>query len=258
MPTYLSSVKVGKALKLADRSSVTTALITGKGEPLFGEKSRGHVLQYLNMLNQIGIPLIEIQTSGYGLDEDTLSDLSVHGVTTVAVSCVSDSNNKNQEIFGKDYEDFRSVVGRIHKHGMMARLCCTMCAGYTESVESVRALIWTCKHLGIEQLSLVDVTTPENTNDQVVSEWIVDHLVDPRQLSDVFNEIRDCGKPLMLLMHGGSVYDVDGVSVCIRRCLTQDTDANELRQVIVYPNGETRYSWTLPAAKIIRGDASEQ
>jgi MoaA/NifB/PqqE/SkfB family radical SAM enzyme len=253
MPDYLSP-KVQKALRLAELCGVSTALITGKGEPLYGDKAYRHTFQYLDYLHAFRIPFIEIQTSGYGLDNDTLSRLAAKGVTTVAISCVSDSLSKNREIYGDDYEDPFEIARRIHDCGMMVRLCCSMCGGYVESPESVSHLIQSCACSGIEQLSFVPVRTIEAAENVGVREWVHKHEINSKTMEFLYDKIRRRGEKLMTLMHGGEVYDVDGVSVCIRHCLTNDADSDALRQVIVYPNGETRYSWTSRAARLIRGE----
>jgi hypothetical protein len=254
MPSILSP-KVSKALRLAELSGVSTALITGKGEPLFSAKSYDHILQYLALLDKFRIPFIELQTSGYALDQSTLEEFSQMGMTTVAISCVSDSLSRNREIFGEDYEDPFKIADRIHFCGMMVRLCCTMCKGYTESWESVEHLISSAAVAGIEQVSFVPVTSPEKSESPAVFDWTAKHEINSGCIEWLYERIRERGTKLMTLMHGGEVYDINGVSVCVRYCLTNDADSDALRQVIVYPNGETRYSWTSRAARLIRGDA---
>lgn len=253
MPIDLSE-KVARALRLAELSGVSTALITGKGEPLYGEKSLSHVSQYLSLLPKFHIPFVEIQTSGYGLDEKTVRELAVCGVTTVAISCVSDSLNRNRDVYGPEYEDPFEIANLIHKYGMMARLSCTMCAVYMESWESMSHLIQSCKISGIEQVSFVPVTIPAESKSEAAAKWARKNRISDAQLKKLYGQVRKAGTRLMTLMHGGEVYDVDGVSVCIRYCLTEDAETSALRQVIVYPNGETRYSWTSDAARLIRGD----
>jgi uncharacterized Fe-S cluster-containing radical SAM superfamily enzyme len=257
MPNCISS-KVERALWLAEQSGVSTALITGKGEPLFGEKSSQHVFDYLNMLGSFRIPFVEIQTSGYGLDEETISRLAENGVTTVSISVVSDDLDQNRLIFGSEYEDPFEIAKLIHKYGMMVRLCCTMCTPQIASWHDVSRLIMECHNTGIEQLSLVPVTAPDRTSMfDKVAEWVKEHSLPKKGIDSIYDTIRTVGRHLMSLMHGGEVYDIEGVSVCIRYCLTEDPVTNQLRQVIVYPNGETRYSWTSKAARLIRGDSVE-
>lgn len=256
MPEALSD-KVSRPLNLAEISGVSTALITGKGEPLFTEKSRSHVMQYLDHLSTLTIPFIEIQTSGYGLTDETLESLAKYDVTTVAISCVSDSLSKNKEIFGQEYRDPFIIAERIHYYGMMVRLCCTMCSGYVESWESMEHLIQSAAMADIEQLSFVPVTAPQKSESLEAFDWVSQHRLKDNTVKSLYNKIRSRGTRLMALAHGGEVYDIDGVSVCIRYCLTNDTDYGNLRQVIVYPNGETRYSWTSRASRLVRGDAIE-
>jgi len=253
MPGELSP-KVRTALGLAEISGVSTALITGKGEPLY-EKGYVHVIEYLRLLRKCRIPFIEVQTSGYGLDDNILSLFAKMGVTTVAISCVSDSLDRNRKIFGPEYEDPFEIAERVHQHGMMVRLCCTMLGTYMDSWESAAHLIQSCKIAGIEQSAFAPATAPEKASlADPIAVWIKENGIHRKCVDNIYKKVRTYGTKLMTLMQGGEVYDIDGVSVCIRYCLTADPETNSLRQVIVFPNGETRYSWTSKAAKLIRGD----
>jgi hypothetical protein len=224
--TEISSSKVGRGLRLAKMSGVSTALITSKGETLFGT-GHNHTLQYLQKLR---------------------------GVTTVAISIVSEDIDLNREIYGPEYEDPFTIAQRIHEHGMMVRLCCTMFAGGVDTWGRMEQLIATCADQGIEQLSFAPVSKPEICESAKIEDWIETHKLPDDVINDMYDIVKRIGHRLMFLVHGGEVYDVGGVSVCTRYCLTDDTDPNEMRQVIVYPNGEIRYSWTRQAAKLMRGD----
>ena len=54
------------ACRLAERCGVTTAMLTGKGEPtLFPEQ----ITKYLEVLGEFRFPLVELQTNGIRLAE---------------------------------------------------------------------------------------------------------------------------------------------------------------------------------------------
>ena len=255
MPESICIHKVRKILNLAELSGVSTALITSKGETLHG-KGNKHAAQYIRAIKEYSkIPFIEVQTSGTGLDADTIRNLGSADVTTLAISCVSDSLDRNRKIFGHQYQDPFELAKVAHDSGMMVRLCCTMVNLYMESRESVAHMIQSCKMAGIEQLSFVPATAPDNVEDShPVKKWVKKNGLSKKIVAELYNYVRKTGTKLMTLMHGGEVYDIDGVSVCIRYCLTEDPETNVLRQVIVYPNGEARYSWTSKAARLMRGD----
>lgn len=255
MPDNICIHKVQKILNLAELSGVSTALITSKGETLY-KMGLEHTFQYIHVIKEFSkIPFIEVQTSGSGLDADTISNLGSAGVTTLAISCVSDSLSRNRKIFGQHYQDPFELTEHAHKAGMMVRLCCTMIAEYVESWESMEHMIQSCSMKGIEQLSFVPATVPDNMPVfHPVKEWIEEHGLVKERVDGLYTIVRQKGVKLLTLMHGGEVYDIDGVSVCIRYCLTDDPETNTLRQVIVYPNGEARYSWTSKAARLMRGD----
>jgi MoaA/NifB/PqqE/SkfB family radical SAM enzyme len=255
MPGVINTWKVRKILNLARLSGVSTALITSKGATLYG-KGREHAFQYIRVINDYGaIPFIEVQTSCTGLDDDLIHELSGVGVTTLALSCVSGELSDNRGIYSKDYRNVFEVAERAHSEGMMVRLCCTMCAGIVDTSAAMMNLIRACAISGIEQVSFVPVTAPDGMSiHDPVKRWVEKNGLNKDHVGQLYNNIRTTGTKLMTLMHGGEVYDIDGVSVCIRYCLTHDPETNMLRQVIVYPNGEARYSWTSKAARLMRGD----
>ena len=55
----------------------------------------------------------------------------------------------------------------------------------------------------------------------------------------------------MSLPHGAEVYDVAGQNVCISNCLTIEPDTDNLRQIIVFPDGHIRYDWNYEGAILL-------
>src|SRR5512137_774891 len=91
-----------KACQLAARSGVTTVMLTGKGEPtLFPEQ----ISAYLQALQPFDFPLVELQTNGILLGEQSergrahLEAWSQAGLSLVAVSIMHYEPERNREIY---------------------------------------------------------------------------------------------------------------------------------------------------------------
>jgi hypothetical protein len=52
----------------------------------------------------------------------------------------------------------------------------------------------------------------------------------------------------MTLPWGAEVYDVGGQNICLANCLTLDPSSDEVRQLIVYPDGSHRFDWRYKGA----------
>ena len=59
------------------------------------------------------------------------------------------------------------------------------------------------------------------------------------------------GKHLLNLVHGAKVYDVNGQNVCLTNALTINTNQDEIRQLIYFPDGHLRYDWQYEGAIIL-------
>lgn len=55
----------------------------------------------------------------------------------------------------------------------------------------------------------------------------------------------------MTLAHGAVVFDLDGQNLCLNQCLTVQPDAEEMRNLIFFPDGHLRYYWQYPGAILL-------
>lgn len=250
-----------KACRLAELSGVTTAMLTGKGEPtLFPEQ----VARFLEALEPYRFPLVELQTNGIAIADglaqmdqrwlERLPRWHALGLTTVAISIVSEDQEKNRGIYvpyRKDYPDLPRLVERLHRLGFSVRLACTMLKGYVDSPESVERLVNFAREHQVEQLTIRPVTRPEETRDKAAYDWVDQHVVWPSMLQDIERWAQKSGTRVMTLAHGATVYDVAGQNLCVTDCLTLPRGADEMRNLIFYPDGHLRYAWQHPGAIIL-------
>ncbi|MHC4372489.1 MAG: radical SAM protein [Planctomycetota bacterium] len=238
------------------RDGLVNVLLTGKGEPML---FMDQIDEYLEMMRSYSFPLVDLQTNG------TLIDMNIEALTRWAdagmltLVCISiahwepQSNNELMDIRWKGY-DYRRAVDQLHNAGLAVRLNCTMQTKGLWNAGHVDALVEECRKLDVDQLTVRDVDVPETARPegQAVKQyamsvkpnrfqmnWLQDHLL--------FNGAVE----LLKLPHGASVYDYNGQNLCVSNCLTDTTDADDIRQVIFFPDGRIAYDWKYPGARIL-------
>ncbi len=242
--------KFNQAQQLALKSGVTTAMITGKGEPtLYPDQ----ITKYLALYLEGEFPVIELQTNGieigHTISKDILTQWHRYGLTTVVLSIAHWENSRNQEIYLPDnkrqYPDLTQTIDRLHEVGFSVRLNCILLKGYVDSVSSVRDLIGFAKDTKSEQLTLMPVNHPKSTKNEDVTNWVKEHKLSEFTIADIADTLEHEGFPLMDLAHGARVYDYDGQNVCLSNCLSHERykDESVMRNLIFFPDGHLRYDW---------------
>jgi pyruvate-formate lyase-activating enzyme len=154
------------ACRLAERCGVTTAMLTGKGEPTLFP---GQITSYLQALAEFQFPIVELQTNGILLIEqaDTyaqhLREWYDLGLTTIAVSVVHYLPEKNRAIYlphREAYIDLPALIRLLHEGGFSVRLACVMADGFIDGRQSLRALIAFAQEHRVEQLTVRPVKKP--------------------------------------------------------------------------------------------------
>jgi hypothetical protein len=246
-----------KACLLARQCGVTTAMLTGKGEPtLFPAQ----VTRYLQRMEEFEFPFIELQTNGIHIYErweqysPHLSDWHDLGMTTVIISIVGCDPERNRQVYlpHRDrYIDLPDLIARLHDKGFSIRLGCVALNGFIDSGERVEELIEFARGHSVEQLTIRPVNAPQDSRDNDVFNWTKEHFLTGHQFESIRNYLRLNGRELMRLVHGAVVYDVRGQNVCLSNCLTLDAEGEDIRQLIFFPNGHLRYDWQYEGAILL-------
>jgi molybdenum cofactor biosynthesis enzyme MoaA len=248
----------GLACQLAARCGVTTAMITGKGEPtLFPSQ----IDKYMDRLAEAGsFPLIEMQSNGIPIAERPevydphLKHWYERGMTTIAVSIVHYAPEKNREIYlpyREHYIDLPGLVDRLHGHGLAVRLACIMARGYVDGRAELERLVAFAHEHKVEQLTVRPVNKPKTSRNLAVWDWSAEHALTDEQHEELASYFRDKGTQVMRLQHGGIVYDVGGQNVCLTDSLTLEPQSEEIRQLIFFPDGHLRYDWQYEGALLL-------
>jgi molybdenum cofactor biosynthesis enzyme MoaA len=244
------------ACRLAERCGVTTAMLTGKGEPtLFPNQ----ITNYLRALAKFNFPLVELQSNGILLAER--AEYSTHlrdwydlGLTTIAISIVHYVPEKNRLIFlphKETYINLPDLIHALHGYGFSVRLACTMAGGFLDGSQSLQELIAFAREHHVEQLTVRPVNRPSNSRSEKAYAWANQHHLRPGQLEDIRDFLEQDGVLLMTLVHGARVYDVGGQNVCLTDSLTIVPGADDLRQLIFFPDGHLRYDWQYQGAILL-------
>ena len=245
------------ACRLAERCGVTTAMFTGKGEPtVFPEQ----ITKFLKIMVEFRFPIIELQSNGILLIERPekyaghLRDWYELGMTTVAVSIVHYQPEKNRPIYlpyKKAYIDLPALIHMLHAQKLSVRLACVMAHGWIDNHHELEALIDFAREHRVEQLTVRPVNRPGKSRDGEAFDWTEANHLRPEELEDIRTYLETHGTLLMTLIHGASIYDVEGQNVCLTDSLTLTAKTDDLRQLIFFPDGHLRYDWQYPGAILL-------
>jgi pyruvate-formate lyase-activating enzyme len=247
----------GVACRLAERCGVTTAMLTGKGEPtLFPEQ----ITRYLEALAAFQFPIVELQSNGILIFEQADTYVGYLcawydlGLTTVAISIVHHLSEKNRSVYvphKEAYIDLPGLVDLLHSQGLSVRLACTLARGFIDSPRRLKDLVDFARAHKVEQLTVRPVKQPAHSRDADVFEWSTQHRLQPGQMDEICGFLHKEGSLLMTLVHGARVYDVSGQNVCLTDSLTIDAGSDDLRQLIFCPDGHLRYDWQYKGAILL-------
>jgi len=81
--------------------------------------------------------------------------------------------------------------------------------------------------------------------------WTNSHHLTEEQLKDIIRLLKAEATPIMTLAHGAIVYDLYGQNICLNHCLSVQPDAEEMRNLIFFPDGHLRYYWQYPGAILL-------
>lgn len=252
-----------KACLFAKQTGVSTVLLTSKGEPLLYPE---FIHAHLEDLAEHDFPFIELQTNGIALPKmdktvacgpSYLQTWHKMGLTTICLSCVHWLTKYNKTILGKGYGqgdyNLSDYIKICHDNGFAVRVTCVMVKGCIDNLGMVKNFVEWCNQQGVEQFTARPVSMPAVTENEEVAQWTKEHLVNIDSLGEIeefFTISKDCAL-LLELAHGAKVYDYLGQNVSITSSLTHSSNPDDMRQLIYFPDGHLRYSWTHKGAIII-------
>lgn len=257
------------ACRIATKSpNITSAVITSKGEATISKDSRDQLTKIIERMEPYHFPLLDLQTNGIAIAdkpeefEPYLVKWRRLGLNTIAISHVHYEPEKNREFYvphRKSYIDLPALIKNLHnpERKFSVRLTTILADGYIDSPEKVANLIKFAKDNQVEQLSLKVMTKPEQSLDEGVYKWCMEHHLSDKQTEDIENYLSDNGnrKPRWVLPHGAPVYSIDGVTCSFTSpsndCFKLPVDKFALRQLIFFPDGSLRDGWGEDAGRLL-------
>lgn len=244
-----------KALELSNRLQVTTAMLTGKGEPtLYPEQ----LSQYLKKIQAARIPIVELQTNATLFHKEKwreyLKEWYELGLTTIAISVVHYDDERNRAIYlptEERYPPLVETVKYLKEIGYTVRLSCVLIDGYITSVDELLHFVAFAKQNEVDQLTLRPVNSPENARDTAVDRWISENYIRQPDYGAISDYIREHGAKLMTTMSGAEIYDLQGQNICLTDSLTIEPEGDKLRQLIFFPDGKLKYDWQYEGATLL-------
>lgn len=257
-PEPINMRNLKKTLHIAKMANVSTAIITGKGEPtLFPEQ----VTQQLKLFeNQF--PFVELQTNAINIangkiNDDILKTCYYNGLTTILISNVGYDAELNRQTYmpkHKHYLNHEKVIERLHKIGFLVRMTCVGIKDGVDTVDRFERYLAYCYFIGADQVTWRPVNKPDKrdmSENKDVFDWTVDNYVDIKNTSAIKKWIIGKSTIIRKLVHGGVILDYNGQNVCLTDCLSHDPDEEEIRQLIFFPDGKLYTDWQYKGSRLL-------
>lgn len=241
------------ACRVAARTGVTTALITGKGEPTIHSEQ---LTDYLVALEAHEFPFVELQTNGIRFLEPAMKSMLrkwYHlGLTTIALSLVHYEQSFNRRVYGGEHYDLAEMVEMLHAIGYSVRLTVMLMRDAIDCVNEVKKLVEYAKSISAEQITIRNIEAPK-TSDHTdpIFRWTNEHKLEFKILSEIRQWLHLEHTKVLELSFGAEVFDVEGQNLCLSNCLTINEERDTLRQLIFFPDGHLRYAWQYPGAILL-------
>jgi hypothetical protein len=218
-----------KALEMARLASVSSVLITSKGEPLNSINKVQEVAKYFRTF-----PL-EIQTNGLMSCACTVKSLYLHGFNTIAISI---DKYKAIDVLADVYKE-------ANTYGVNIRLTIVLTDMWNADPNDFFKKI---KEYGIKQITFRRATIPNNiinVEGQDIATWLMNNTrSDHKKFLDYFRRDFDSKHLVRELAFGSSVYDLGGISISIiDYCIQEHNNTEDIRSLIYHQDGHMYTSW---------------
>jgi len=251
-----SDLRYRKALRYAKELGCTTVMLTGESEPQQNMPFLRWFLNLNSLMNNL-FNNIEIQTTGKGLDKDTIFDLAERGINTFSISVSSFNDLTNNAIITNNPfldsqnhpTDLKKLCSWIKNAGCLLRLSLNMSnAFYGYDCYPPEVIFKKCKEeFGANQVTLRQLYTSDKECPQ--NDWIRKNCNHEKE-EEYFNYIKINGIPLERLPYGNIKYSVDGVGTVADDDCMSKKNLDEIRYLILRPDCHLYTRWDDPASII--------
>mgnify|MGYP006310078647 CR=1 FL=1 len=127
-----------------------------------------------------------------------------------------------------------------------------MAKDYIDSIPKIKNLINFAKDNQVEQLTIRPIIAPsEKSMNDSTYVWTKKHGFTKSQVQRFNNFIDKNAKKLMTLSYGAVIYDFLGQNIATSNCLTINSETDNIRQLIYFPDGHLRYDWQFKGAVLM-------
>lgn len=227
-------------------------ILTGEIDPMQN-------VEFLNDFAKINWSLprpfrwIEIQTSGYKLNPETLIFLrDVVGVKTISLSVVNPFDSKlNMDVVGlspKTTMDLFKLCVLIKQMGFTLRISLNL-TNIIEHVSFDTLFAHLKDRLHADQVTFRKLYLSSRECDE--NEWIKKHKLSDDKFNNLLEYIFGYGRRLERLSFGAMKYAVHGMSTVVDSdCMSTADDKNELKYLILRPDCKLYSKWDEPASLV--------
>lgn len=255
---FVASMKLKKAIMLAENSGVDTVMLTSRGETLLYPED---ITYYMGMLRGKRFPFIELQTNGLILAkkweeyEEKLHSWFAQGLSTITISNVSYSPKINSTVYtnnDKKYMDLPGLIEKLHKIGFTVRLTCVMCNDWMDTSKKVQGYLTFAKNNSVEQVTMRPLN--DEYRRKSAQDWITEHKIPEDKLMEIWNWMNENGTALLEIPRVGTVFDVNGQNVMFSKPLTKytrDLSPDNGRNLIFFREGRVAYEWEMEGGTLL-------
>lgn len=245
---------LSKALAFARYHQVDTVLITGSGEPTL---HRDLILRIVLEAQRHGIPITELQTNGALLarDPEYLEELDQLGLATIALSVAACDPARSAALMGLQH-DYLKLAQAVAERGMLARISLNLIdEDQAYLAADLGAYADRLAAAGVKQFTLRELGIPDapEASDEAATKmaWVRAHAQPHEAVAALHEKVRLEGQLLRTLSYGAAVYDYHGLSVCVATCMTENPAEEEIRSLILMPDGHIYHSWNYRGSVLV-------
>lgn len=223
-------------------------IITGTAEP---QQNLTFIYQLLEANRKLRKPFynIAIQTTGTNFTEETISNLSSAGVTTLALSVSSFNDKQNWDIIQAPEKvrtmGLSQLASTAKSYGMNVRLCLNLTSAFNHyhPIEFFHI----CNTIGVSdaETGIDQVTFRKIYADGAGEEatWVQNNLYSEENFKNIQKHIKRFGTPIAALPYGFIQYSVHGVSTVIDDNCMAKNEIESYKYAILRPNGKLYSRW---------------
>ena len=135
--------------------------------------------------------------------------------------------------------------------GIMCRISLNLVKGELTNDQEGQAkfLNWAAQlyQAGVKQLTIRELGVPdryEHCNESFKKiEWVKGNALDKEVVEMIRKTIKETGRELRTMPYGAAVYDFMDMSVCLTTCMTNNKKEDEIRSLILQPDGHIYHTW---------------